>query len=72
MKLEPIDVLEIHKIAYLSSKGWIPSDYANTSCSWELKSKTDPDLDAWYSDIDDAYDYQRELDEEEEKKNAGR
>lgn len=62
MNVYILDEVQIHKIAYLSSRGWVPTSGVSDRCAWELVSSDDPDKDAWYASIDDAYAYQRELD----------
>lgn len=51
---------EIHQIAYLTAKGWVPENHNGpNNLFWSFSSDTDPDLDAWCSSIDDAYEVQR-------------
>lgn len=61
------DELELHKIAYLSARGWVPSrlNPETGRYGWGIDYDDDSGREAWYMDINDAYEYQQECDKED-------
>jgi hypothetical protein len=61
------DEIEIHKIAYLSGKGWKPSrkDPETGRYGWGIDYDDDSGREAWYMFIDDAYECQLEREKED-------
>ena len=72
VSLQVIDELELHKIAYLSARGWVPSrlNPETGRYGWGIDFNDFSGRETWYLDINHAYECQREWDEEEKKKNA--